>query len=152
MSWETSTNINLGFDAILLDSKLTFTSEYYKRTTDGILQTIDIPWVIGHFNNPVVNLATVLNSGMEFQATYNDKVGDFGYSASFNLTTVKNRVSKLYKNRPSESNNTRIENGYSINYIFGYKTAGIFQTKQEVDEWLAKNNDPGAQLKKHLAM
>jgi TonB-linked SusC/RagA family outer membrane protein len=148
MSWETSTNINLGFDAILLDSKLTFTSEYYKRTTDGILQTIDIPWVIGALNNPVVNLATVLNSGMEFQATYNDKVGDFGYSASFNLTTVKNRVSKLYKNRPSESNNTRIENGYSINYIFGYKTAGIFQTKQEVDEWLAKNNDPGRTAQK----
>jgi TonB-linked SusC/RagA family outer membrane protein len=143
MSWETSTNLNFGFDAVLLDNKMTFTTDYYHRTTDGILQTIDIPWVIGALTNPVVNLASVVNSGFEFQGGYSNKIGGLGYNVTFNLTTVKNRVGKLYRNRPSESNNTRIEEGYSMNYIFGYKTDGIFQTTQQVSDWLSKTNDPG---------
>lgn len=143
MSWETSTNLNFGFDAILLNNKMTFTSDYYHRTTDGILQTIDIPWVIGALTNPVVNLASVVNSGFEFQVGYSDKIGELGYNITANLTTVKNKVEKLYRKRPSENNNLRIEEGYSMNYIFGYKTDGIFQTAQEVADWLSKNNDPG---------
>lgn len=144
MSWETATNINFGIDAVLWD-KMTFTTDYYHRTTDGILQTIDIPWVIGALNNPVVNLAKVVNSGVEFQVSYANKIGEFGYNASVNLTTVKNEVTKLYRKRPSEDtdNNTRIEEGYSMNYIFGYKTSGIFQTEQEVTDWLSKTDDPG---------
>lgn len=143
MSWETATNLNVGFDAVLLNNKMTFTTDYYHRTTDGILQTIDIPWVIGALNNPVINLATVINSGFEFQASYTDKIGDLGYNVMFNLTTVKNDVQNLYRNRPSESNNLRIEEGYSMNYIFGYKTDGIFQSQEEVTSWLSETNDPG---------
>jgi len=143
MSWETSTNLNFGIDAFLFDNKLSVTSDYYHRTTEGILQTIDIPWVIGALNNPVVNLASVVNSGVEFEGSYMDKIGDLGFTVSFNLTTVKNEVRKLYRNRPSESDDLRIEEGYSMNYIFGYKTAGIFRTPQEVVEWLATTDDPG---------
>lgn len=145
MSWETATNFNLGFDAVMLDNKMTFTTDYYHRTTEGILQTIDIPWIIGALNNPVVNLATVVNSGVEFQVGYMNQIGEFGYNASVNLTTVKNEVKDLYRNRPSENggNNTRIEEGYSMNYLFGYKTDGIFQTPQEVSDWLAETDDPG---------
>lgn len=143
MSWETSTNVNVGLDAVLLDNKMTFTTDYYHRTTEGILQTIDIPWVIGALNNPVVNLASVVNSGFEFQVSYANKIGEIGYNASVNLTTVKNEVNELYRNRPSENNNMRIEQGYSMNYIFGYKTDGIFQTPQEVTDWLATKDDAG---------
>jgi len=148
MSWETSTSLNIGFDAVLLKNKLTLTTEYYHRNTDGILQTINIPWVIGALNNPVVNLATVANSGMEFQASYNNKIGQVGYNVSFNLTTVKNKVGKLYRNQPSESNNMRIEEGYSMNYIFGNKTDGIFQSTQEVSDYLSTTKDPGRESKK----
>ncbi|HET6557893.1 MAG TPA: TonB-dependent receptor [Prolixibacteraceae bacterium] len=148
MSWETSTNFNAGIDAVFFNSKMTFTTDYYHRTTDGILQTIDIPWVIGALTNPVVNLATVVNSGFEFQLSYAHKIGEFGYNVSANLTTVNNKVDKLYRNRPSENNDLRIEEGYSMNYIFGYKTDGIFQTTQEVTDWLAVTNDPGRTSKK----
>ena len=145
MSWETATNVNVGLDAVLLDNKMTFTTDYYHRSTEGILQTIDIPWVIGALNNPVVNLATVVNRGFEFQVSYANKIGEWGYNASVNLTTVKNEVKELYRNRPSENgdNNTRIEEGYSMNYLFGYKTQGIFQTPQEVTDWLAETEDAG---------
>ena len=143
MSWETVTTASFGFDAILLDNKMTLTAEYYNRLTDGILQTISIPQVIGALNSPVVNLAKVENKGFEIQLGYADKVGKIGYNASVNLTTVKNVVKTLYRGQPSTDGNSRIEEGYSMNFIYGYKTDGIFQTQDEVDEWKAAINDVG---------
>lgn len=148
MSWETVTTSNFGFDAILLDNKMTFTAEYYNRFTDGILQTINIPKVIGALNNPVVNLAQVVNQGFEFQASYNNKMGEIGYNVMANFTTVKNEVKELYNGFPSTSGNYRIEEGYSINYIYGYKTNGLFQTVEEVNVYKAKITDAGRDAQK----
>ncbi len=143
MSWETVTSTSLGVDAIFLDNKLAVTAEYYSRLTDGILQTISIPLAIGALNNPVLNLAKVENKGFEFQTSYNDKIGKLGYNASFNLTTISNKVKSLYRGQPSTSGNSRIEEGYSINFIYGYKTDGIFQTPDDVAAWKAKTTDAG---------
>ena len=143
MSWETVTSSSLGFDAVLLDNQLTLTAEYYNRMTDGILQTIAIPQVIGALNNPVVNMAKAENKGIEIQVAYSGKIGKIGYNASANLTTVKNTVQTLYNGQPATSGNSRIEQGYSMGFIYGYKTAGIFQTQADVDAWTAKNNDVG---------
>lgn len=143
MSWETVTTLSLGFDLTALSNRLSFTGEYYSRKTDGILQQINIPLVVGALSKPVINLAEVSNKGMELQGSYNDKVGDVGFNVSANLTTVKNRVNSLYRGTPSTTGNLRIEDGYSINYIYGLKTDGIFQTEQEVADWVAKNNDVG---------
>ncbi len=142
MSWETVTTSNIGFDAILLDNKMSFTAEYYNRLTDGILQTISIPMVIGALNNPVVNLAKVENSGFEFEVGYNDQFGEVGFNGSFNLTTVKNVVKELYLGRP-QGGTLRIEEGQPMNYIYGYKMGGVFQSEDEVDAWKEQYTDPG---------
>ncbi|MBN1185750.1 MAG: TonB-dependent receptor [Bacteroidales bacterium] len=150
LSWEVVTTSNIGFDAVVLKNKLTFTAEYYYKFTDGIIQIVDIPYVTGTTNSPSINLAQLSNKGFEFQGTYTDKIGKLGYNLSFNLTTVKNNVKKIYKSKPQEVNgdsNYRIEEGYEFGYIYGYKTDGIFQTDQEVADWKAQVDDPdGSQL------
>ncbi len=143
MSWETSTTKNVGFDAVMLSNRLSLTAEYYNRLTDGILQSIEIPLVIGASSQPVVNLAKVSNRGIEIQGSWQDKIGPVGYNISFNITTVKNEVMDLYRNRPSGDNWGRIEEGYSMNFLYGYETDGIFQTDQDVSDWLAVHSDPG---------
>lgn len=148
MSWETVTTTNVGFDAILLENKMGFTAEYYHRLTEGILQTISIPLVIGALNNPVVNLAEVENKGFEFQVNYNDSYNDFRYNISANFTTVNNTVKQLYEGQPSTSGNLRIEEGYSINYIYGYRTDGLFQSGQEVADYQEQITDPGFDAQK----
>ena len=142
-TWETATSKNIGFDATLLDNSLTVTVEYYEKDTEGILQQINIPQTIGALNNPVVNLANVINKGYEFQLGYTTQFGEIGFNANFNFTTVDNNVSKLYNNSPQGSDLARVEVGYPIGYIYGYKTDGIFQTPQEVSTWLATNSSPG---------
>lgn len=148
MSWETVTTYSLGFDMTAFNNKLSLTAEYYSRKTEGILQAISIPAVIGALTTPVINLAKVDNRGVEFDIGYQDKIGEVGYSISTNLTTVRNRVSDMYNGIPSTSGNIRIEDGYSINYLYAYQTDGIFQTQQEVDAWLAANNDVGYSVQK----
>jgi TonB-linked SusC/RagA family outer membrane protein len=144
MSWETVSTFSAGFDLMAWQNKLNFTAEFYNRNTDGILQGIVIPWTIGSLNSPVVNLAKVNNRGFEFQAGYNDRFGDIGVNASANFTTVRNRVSDLFRNQPqSGGTDLRIENGYTMNYIYGFKTDGIFQTEAEIEAYKKTTDDVG---------
>jgi len=148
MTWETVSTFSLGFDLVALKNKLNFTAEYYTRNTKGILQSIVIPWTLGAPGSPMINLATVSNKGVEIQAGYNDRFGEIGVNASVNLTTVKNMVNDLYRGQRQGGGNTRIQNGYSMNYIYGYKTAGIFQTEDEVKEWSKTHDDAGYMTQK----
>ncbi|MFW6371375.1 MAG: SusC/RagA family TonB-linked outer membrane protein, partial [Bacteroidota bacterium] len=107
MSWETVTSTNFGFDSRLFNGKIDVMAEYYYRLTDGILQSIQIPLLIGAINQPVVNLAQIENSGFEFSGIFRENLGNFGFNASFNLTTVKNNVLKLYEDRPYGGNQNR---------------------------------------------
>ena len=141
MSWETVSTFSLGFDLIALQNRLSLTAEYYSRNTDGILQSITLPWTLGLTGSPKINLAKVNNRGFEFQVGYNDRFGEIGVHATANLTTVRNRVSDLYRGQRQGSDDTRIQSGYSMNYYYGYKTAGIFQTAPEVEAWKASGVD-----------
>jgi len=66
------------------------------------------------------------------------------YNIGANFSTVKNTVEKTSGGIPIGS----IEEGYSMNYIKGYKVGGIFQTKEEVDAWKAKYTDDSYQTEK----
>ncbi|MCC5932365.1 MAG: TonB-dependent receptor [Cyclobacteriaceae bacterium] len=148
LSWETSTTTNIGFDSEWFGGKLRFTAEYYHRLTDGILQNIPIPQVVGIVPSPVLNLAEVSNQGFEIEAFYNTKIGELGLNAGFNLTTVRNRVESIYNNVPQGSERNRVEVGHPMNFFWGFTTAGIFQTQEEVNAWKAENNHIGAQATK----
>jgi hypothetical protein len=52
-----------------------------------------------------------------------------------NLTTVKNRVEKLNGGAPIGGEFGRIEEGYSMFYLWGYKVGGVFQNQAEIDAW-----------------
>ena len=142
-SWETVTSTNVGIDATFLNSKFSLSADYYLRNTEDILQAIDIPVIIGALTSPVVNLATVQNKGFEFQLGYNDTFGQVNFNSSLNFTTVKNEVTKLYRNTPQDGGGGRVEVGYPIGYIYGYKSDGILQNQTEVDEYTEAVNDPG---------
>ncbi len=144
LSWETATTTNIGFDASMLGNKLTLTAEYYRRTTADILQRAGLtpsfgvqnrPGGTGDLNDPVLNIATVRNSGIELQAAYNGNIGDFTYSLSGNLTTVRNRVLKLFGNLPFGRERGRVEVGQSMFYLWGYKVGGIFQDSTQVENY-----------------
>src|SRR5690606_32293410 len=108
----------------------------------GILQTISLPLSAGLIDMPVDNIASVRNTGVEFSMNFNDQIGELKYSIGANISTVKNTVEKTSNGIPLLSGqSSNIEEGYSMNYIRGYKAGGIFQSQAEIDEWMANNED-----------
>jgi len=144
LQWEKTSTVNVGIDATLLDNKMTMSLEYYNKLTDGILQTVSLPLSLGVIDMPVDNIASVRNTGVEFSVNYSNKIGELNYSVGGNFSTVKNTVEKTSGHIPIGS----IEEGYSMNYIKGYKVGGIFQSQAEVDAWKAKYSDDNYQTAK----
>lgn len=141
LQWEKTSTANIGIDAVLLNDKLSMTLDYFNKLTDGILQTVTLPLSAGLIDMPVDNIASVRNTGIELSLNYNNNIGDLKYSFGGNFSTVKNTVEKTSGHIPIGS----IEEGYSMNYIKGYKVGGIFQSQAEVDAWKAKYTDDSYQ-------
>ncbi len=69
LHWEQTSQTNIGFDAsIFRDFVLSF--EWYKKVTSGILQPIRIPIYVGVVDQPVGNVASMQNIGLELELGY----------------------------------------------------------------------------------
>jgi TonB-linked SusC/RagA family outer membrane protein len=142
LSWEKASTTNIGLDGVFLNNKITATIEYYNRKTSGILQAAQLPTSVGNQNQPILNIATVRNSGVELNLGYNGAVGkDFTFNISGNLTTVRNRVISVFRNQPFGGEFGRIEVGQPMFFLWGYKAGGIFQNQAEIDRWRENNSD-----------
>jgi len=120
ISWETTTMSNFAVEFSLL-RKFDITAEYYYRVTDDILLNLDIPLIIG-LSAPAQNAGKLENKGWEIAATYNDKFGDFNFSAMFNISDVKNKILDL--KGINETGLTVNREGYSMGSLYGYESMG----------------------------
>lgn len=141
LTWEKARTASIGFDALLFKNKLSLTAEYYHKLTYDIIQSVSLPPNTGIQNPADLNIAEVSNQGIEVQLGYNTKLGPVDFNVSGNITTVKNRVEKLYRETPLGDEFGRIEEGYSMFYLWGYKVGGVFQTQQEIDQWRQSHAD-----------
>lgn len=139
LTWEKTETLNVGFDAQLFQG-LTFSAEYYSKVTKGILQTMDLPISVGLVEAPSANVAKVGNRGFEFSLNYQNHIRELNYTIGANLSTVRNRVLETYNGIPT-GDNGRIEEGHSIWYHKAYKVAGIFQSDEEAQAWMAQTDD-----------
>jgi len=132
LKWETSEQIDLGLDGRLLNNKLSFAIDYYKKTTKDLLVQVSPPKETG-VRSTTVNAGTVVNKGLEFELGWKDKMGDFSYSITANAATLKNEVTYLDNTvgriQGSTFANhkmyTCFEEGHSIWYLRGYDYAGV---------------------------
>jgi hypothetical protein len=143
ISWEKTATTNLALDAVILKS-INVTLEYYDKTTNGLLQTTSLPPSVGLYANPVANIGKVKNSGFEFSIGYAGRSGDFTYNLNANITTVKNKVISMFNHDRIGGNGGMIEEGYSMNYLWGYKVGGIFQSDAEAAAYTEKIRDANA--------
>lgn len=144
VTWETSEQLDLGFDARFLNSRLGLTFDWYKKTTKDWL--IVAPRIAIEGTNPAyINGGDVQNKGVEIALTWNDRVGkDFSYNVGVNFATNKNEVTRIanengYINGGGSilSQGTeyiyRAEIGKPIGYFYGMSYSGIWQNQQEID-------------------
>jgi TonB-linked SusC/RagA family outer membrane protein len=130
ISWETTETYDIGIDAFFLDNKLTFTADYYQKKTKDMLLPIEIPDFIG-YDNPDQNTGSMETKGWEFQVGWRDRIGEVGYSVSANLSDYKSIMGEL-GGTEFLGNQIKTE-GSEFNEWYGYKSDGLFQTQEEID-------------------
>jgi TonB-linked SusC/RagA family outer membrane protein len=137
LKWETTDEINTGVDFTVFHNKIYGSFDYFSRKTTGILITPPVASALGEGQSKAVNGASKTNKGWEFSIGYQgEKIGEFKYDVRLNFAHFRDKITMLPENvRPAYPGNlvsTII--GHSQFDIFGYKTAGLFQSQDEVDK------------------
>ena len=119
LKWEESEQLDFGLDFGFFNNALTFTADYYKKKTNGMLMEMNISdW----------------NFRVSANASYlKNKLIEYGNESGWeNLDSFQ-----------GTGDISRAENGKPFPFFYGYKTAGIFQNTDEVK---AYKNDKGELL------
>jgi TonB-linked SusC/RagA family outer membrane protein len=140
LGWESTAQTDLGLE-VTLWRRLELTVDWYKKTTSDILLKLDIPATIG-LSAPWQNAGTVENRGWEFGLNFHNAT-TFGltYNVGGNLSINHNKVTSLKGTGPYfvGDYNTNpyytIAEGLPINTLWGYRTAGLFQSPEEIQAW-----------------
>lgn len=132
LKWETSEQLDFGVDLRFLRNRLGVTVDWYQKKTKDLLVNGTVPSLIIGGNTSPMNAGNVRNEGWEIELSWRDYAGDFRYSATLNLATLKNKVTYLDPsiNRIGGTNFhtstiTYFEEGYPVYYFRGYKFDGV---------------------------
>lgn len=135
LTWETTTQTNIGLDLTILKSRLTFNMDwYYKKTTD-MLMTVDLPAGSAAASTISRNEGEMTNKGFEFMvSSYNITRPNFKWDTDFNISFNRNELTSLeltkvyYYAITSEYVNeyaVRIEPGRPLGSFYGYISDGV---------------------------
>ncbi|HTN38403.1 MAG TPA: TonB-dependent receptor [Arachidicoccus sp.] len=135
LTWETTTQTDIGLDGQLFNGQIDFGVDYYKKRTDGILLTLPVPGALGMSGGPQ-NAGIVENKGWEFTLGSRNRFGAVSLDAMFNLSINQNKVIDLEGTGPyiyGDDIDPRYitQEGLPINSFWGYKTDGLFQSDAE---------------------
>ncbi len=147
VAWEEREMLNIGVDLGLFDNKFTGAIEYYNNKSNELLINVPYAGSLGNLALTVPsNVGDAEVKGFEVSLGYNDYEGDFTWSANLNLSTAKTEV--LNKGSEGITQITTFESsivnglkvGDPIYAFYGYKTNGLYQSQEEVDDALYTNN------------
>ncbi len=142
LRWESTTQINVGLDFALLNSRLSGTVDYYIKNTNDLLLNRPIPTTSGFTTIPE-NIGEVRNTGVDLSLTgliFNNPNG-FNWSLTVNANYNKNEVLKVFAGQPFDLGfATRIAEGQPIGSFYGWIADGIFQNQAEVDAHATQPN------------
>lgn len=128
LTWETTTDANVGVDFGFFSNRIKLAVDAYKRTTKDLV----FPFVLGTTSAPIYrNFGSMENKGLEFSLnTINIKNEKFTWNSSFNISFAENKITDLseqYLKSLSAANIegygqiVRLQAGQSIGTFYGYK-------------------------------
>ena len=141
LKWESTSQINVGFEASVFHD-VTVTFDWYKKVTSDMLMNPRIPAYVGAISNPAANVATMENRGIELELGYRKNIGDLYIGVNGNVSYLENEVTDLGTGveylsggqsfQASRYPITRTAVGEAINSFYGFQSLGIFQNEDDV--------------------
>jgi TonB-linked SusC/RagA family outer membrane protein len=149
LSWETTSQGDIGFDADLFNGRISITADAYLKKTSDLLLNLTIPSTSG-FSSAIKNLGKVENKGIELNIFSRNLTGNFEWTTDLNFSTNKNTVLDIggaaqifageVANIGQNLNSGIIKVGLPLGSFYGYISDGVYQTPEEI----AALSDPQA--------
>ena len=147
--WEEIATHGVGLDAAALHHRLTFTADYYVKTTNNLLLTVGLPPSAGYLPyawyrsafDPVINIGQIQNKGWEMAVAFRNKP-DHGLAVtlSANAAYNQNKVTQLNEDErilsgvwEGAGRVSVTEVGKPLGFFYGYVVEGIIQDQAELD-------------------
>ena len=134
LTWETSTQTNVGIDAIILNNRLSFTGDFYIKKTKNVLVNIPLPSQAG-FSTAPVNAASMQNIGEEFLISSRNIVkGAIKWTTDLNISFNQNKILSIgegikfingYGGVYARGNAIALVQGYGLGEFYGYVADGV---------------------------
>ncbi len=145
-TWERVEQKNIGVDLNFLNNRLVFNWDYFIKENKGMLSSVSYPSVLGG-SAPKTNSGHLRVRGWEVSLTWRDRVKDFNYFISANLSDSRSKLMDLEGADTFKAGKNNL-NGYPLNSWFLYKTDGYFANQEEVDAYYAKYANKGGDMAK----
>ncbi len=102
LSWERTNQLDIAFDFGFLNNRFNGSVGYYDKRTNDLLLDVPLPREAGIETLPISSLTSniggLTNSGFELELNAEIFRGDFNWTASFNIATLNNEITKLVDN------------------------------------------------------
>jgi TonB-dependent starch-binding outer membrane protein SusC len=161
LTWETSSQLNLGVDMGFLANRINLNVDLYKKKTKDLLQQMSLPNSTG-FTSMWVNRGSIENKGLEISINSVIFNKDFGWEIGGNIAFNRNKIVDIGLPEGEFGNMTLkaflgkdvaggsefkmpaniFAEGYPIAMFFGYKTKGIYQQADLTTEPLTLSGVP----------
>ena len=96
LKWEEKSELNVGVDFVVLDSKLSGSLDYFNRTTSDLLRNTPVSSPPNIYNSTLLNLGELETKGYEVSLNYSAISKDeFSWSVGLNLSTNETTLINL---------------------------------------------------------
>jgi TonB-linked SusC/RagA family outer membrane protein len=142
VTWEETTMYNAGLDMSFYGGKLYANIDAFYRLREGLLRIPieGLPTTFGA-DLPATNLDTRNNRGFEFLVGYRNNWDDFGMNVVGTFTLARERFGSFQEDiDETDPVQVRLDkrSGRYVNTSFGYESDGLFNTQEEVDNYLSQ--------------
>ncbi len=120
LTWQMDYAHNLGLDLAVLDNRLSFTLNFYRKKTKGLTANIPLPLTNG-FPNYTSNKGDVLNEGYDASVAYtilNDRARRIRWSVRASVANNRNELLKLSDEMKKASANAEKAGRDDPNYLY----------------------------------
>ncbi|WP_090776805.1 TonB-dependent receptor [Pedobacter sp. ok626] len=142
LSWESTTQTNLGLDFGLFKDRINVVVDAYRKITNDLIFKLELPFTSGFSRTFGANIGQMKNEGLEFQLNSRNLVGKFTWTTDFNISFNRNKITDLpltvegdprsadfSEGLPNSFNTTSPTSifrvGESVGSFFGYRNLGV---------------------------
>ena len=137
LTWETVNQVNVGIDFGFFNNRLTGSFDWYRRDTKDMLTPPDeLPAVLGAGMGNVNN-GSMKTTGWELSLGWQDRLENgLNYWAKFALSDYQSEITAYNGNKVGKISSYYV--GRKMGEIWGLVADGLFQTQEEIDNYLSQ--------------